>query len=207
MSTPDLSTAYALRSAQDCARLYAEWADTYDRDFGAAMDYRLPAHVAAAWLAHGGIGPVLDVGAGTGLLGAALRAQGFAGAIDGLDLSAEMLGQARTKNLYRRLMQADVTRGLAPGGWHGVVSSGTFTHGHVGPGAITALLDAAEPGALFALSVNTGIWDAQDFDGALAALGPRIGDLVCLDVPIYGPAAADPGHAADRARIVMFRRR
>jgi hypothetical protein len=41
------------------------------------MEYRLPAHVAAAFVSAGGTGPVLDVGAGTGLLAEALRAQGF----------------------------------------------------------------------------------------------------------------------------------
>jgi len=227
MSRSDLSTAYTLSSPEDCRRLYADWAATYDRDFAAGMDYLLPAHVARAFLAAGGQGPVLDVGAGTGLLGAALRGAGLggagvggaepggaaatdpgpAGAIDGVDLSAAMLAQAARLGLYRHLREADITRPLdLPGPYAGIVSSGTFTHGHVGPEALPHLLAVAAPGAVFALSVNAGIWDARGFPPALAAL--PVTDLAATPAPIYGPRAAarDPAHAADRALIVTFRK-
>lgn len=202
---PDLSAAYALDGPEGCRRLYAAWADSYDADFAAGMDYQLPARVAAAYLAAGGAGPVLDAGAGTGLVGAALRALGFAGAIDGADLSPAMLARAQTLGVYRTLFEADLTQPLPfSGPWAGVVSAGTFTHGHLGPEAL-AHLAAAAPGALFALSVNAGIWAARGFAAALAALGVRGLDMA--EVPIYGPAAAarDPAHAADRALIVTFR--
>jgi predicted TPR repeat methyltransferase len=200
-----LGDAYALDGPHAVRRLYAGWAQTYDADFAAGMDYRLPAEVARAFLAAGGTGPVLDVGAGTGLLGAALRGFGFAGAIDGVDLSPEMLALAARRGPYRALFAADVTQALPqPGPWAGVVSSGTFTHGHLGPQPL-ALLAAAAPGALFALSVNAGVWDALGFPQALDSLGAR--DLRLQEVPIYGPAAAarDPAHAADRALIAVFR--
>lgn len=206
MTDPDLNAAYGLNGPEDCRRLYAAWADSYDRDFAAGMDYQLPAHVAAAFLAAGGGAPVLDVGTGTGLLGAALRGAGLAGAIDGVDLSPQMLARAGRLNLYRTLAEADITRPLAlPERYAGIVSSGTFTHGHVGPTALPQLLAVAAPGALFALSVNAGVWDAQGFGPALAAL--PIADLTTTEAPIYGPAAAarDPAHAADRALIVTFR--
>ena len=131
-----LAGAYALDGQDACLRLYADWAQSYDAGFAAAMEYRLPAHVAAAFLAAGPpAGPVLDVGAGTGLCAAALRAQGFAGPIDGVDLSQEMLDVAAAKGVYRALYRADVTRPLnLPEAYAGVVSAGTFTSGHVGPG-------------------------------------------------------------------------
>lgn len=202
---PGLNAAYALDGPEGCRRLYAAWADSYDADFAAGMDYRLPARVAGAFVAAGGAGPVLDAGAGTGLVGAALRALGFAGAIDGADLSPAMLARAERLGVYRSLFEADLTRPLPqPGPWAGVVSAGTFTHGHLGPEALAHLAQAA-PGALFALSVNAGVWAARGFPAALAALGVRGLDLA--ETPIYGPAAAarDPAHAADRALIVTFR--
>jgi predicted TPR repeat methyltransferase len=207
--TPDLSSALALSSDEDRLRLYQAWAATYDEGFAEAMAYRLPGHVAAAVLAAGGEGPVLDAGAGTGLLAGALRAQGFAGQIDGVDLSPEMLAVAGAKGIYRHLVQADVTRPLPlAGGYAGVVSSGTFTHGHVGPEAFGPLLASAAPGALFAFSVNAGVWAALGFDRALAALGRRISGLEKAEMAIYGPAAAerDPDHAAQTAWIVRFRK-
>lgn len=209
MNEPDLNNAYALASAEDCQRLYADWADSYDSDFAAGMGYILPAQVAAAWMEGGGNGPVLDIGAGTGLLAEALRALGFNGAIDAVDLSAEMLARASEKGFYRQLHQADITHPLAlPPVYAGLVSSGTFTHGHVGPEALTPLLTVAEPGALFALSVNAAIFDTLHFAAALDGLGDAITGLDLREVPIYGKAARarDPAHADDRALVVRFRK-
>lgn len=203
---PGLEAAYALTGPEDVRRLYAGWAATYDADFAAARDYRLPAAVARAFAAAGGGGPVLDIGAGTGLLGAALRAAGCTGPIDAVDLSPEMLALAARTGHYRHLVAADVTRPLPlAGGYAGFVSSGTFTHGHVGPEAIPHLIALAAPGALFALSVNAGVWAAKGFPATLAAL--PVAGLTTAVEPIYGPAAAaaDPAHAADRALIVTFR--
>lgn len=209
MAPPDLSGVYALKTPDDCLKLYADWAESYDAGFAEGMGYVLPAQVAAAFLGAGGEGPVLDVGAGTGLLGTALRGLGFAGPIDGVDLSPEMLARAKEKGCYRNLLRADITRPLElPADYRGAVSSGTFTHGHVGPEALGPLLAVAVPGALFALSVNAGVWEAKGFPAALAALGERIRDLCLDEAPIYDARAAarDPAHAADRALILRFRR-
>ena len=200
----DLNAAFALQGPEDCARLYADWAASYDAGFAEGMEYRLPAHVAAAFVAHCGNGPVLDVGAGTGLLAQHLRGMGFAGDIDAADLSPEMLAAARAKGLYRHLHRADITRPLAlTGPYAGIVSSGTFTHGHVGPDAIAQLETQAAPGALFALSINQGVYRSMGFDAALS----QRPDVSLLEVPIYGPAAAakDPDHAAQRGIIAIWR--
>lgn len=209
MNEPDLNNAYALSGAEDCLRLYADWADNYDTDFAAGMDYVLPAQVAAAWMEGGGNGPVLDIGAGTGLLAEALRALGYTGAVDAVDLSAEMLARAGKKQLYRALHQADITRPLRlEPGYGGLVSSGTFTHGHVGPEGLPPLLAVAAPGALFALSVNAAVFDKLGFAAALDGLGDTIAGLDLREVPIYGKAARarDPAHADDRALVVRFRK-
>ncbi len=209
MSEPDLNGAYALSGPEDCLQLYAGWADSYDTDFAAGMDYLLPAQVAAAFLEVGSTGPVLDIGAGTGLLAAALRGLGFAGDIDGVDLSGEMLARAGTTGLYRALHQADITRPLPLSrGYRGMVSSGTFTHGHVGPEGLPPLLALAEPGALFALSVNAAVWEKLRFAPALERLGDVITGLDLREVAIYGTGARsrDPSHADDRALIVRFRK-
>lgn len=209
MSQPDLTAALALSGPDATLKLYRDWAESYDGGFARGMEYLLPDHVARAFLAAGGEGPVLDVGAGTGLCAAGLRAGGLAAEVDALDVSAEMLAQAAGKGLYRALIRADVTRSLPlPRTYRGVVSSGTFTAGHVGPDAFGPLLDVALPGALFALSVNLRVW-AQGFEDALARLEAegRIAARQTLEVAVYGQAAAalDPAHAGDRALIVMFR--
>ncbi len=207
MSRSTLDQAYALTSPEDCLRLYADWAGSYDAGFAKGMDYVLPAQVARAFVDAGGTGPVLDVGAGTGLAGQALRGLGFAGDIDALDLSEQMLAQARAKNIYRALHAADLTRPPLPcAGYAGIISSGTFTHGHVGPDALPALIDAALPGAVFVISVNDGIWQALGFPQTLRRLDPQIEGLAAPLVPIYGNSASAP-HAGDRARLVTFRKK
>ena len=170
------------------------------------MAYRLPSLVSGAFVAAGGLGPLLDVGAGTGLLGVALAAAGV-GPVDGIDISPDMLGLARAKGCYRHLVEADLTAALPPlpAPYRGITSSGAFTHGHLGPEVLPPLLDLCAPGATVAFSVNSGVWTARGFDAALQALAPRIAALTVAVEPIYD--AADEAHAADTARIVSFRLR
>ena len=207
---PDLNTALALTGPEAMLALYRDWAQTYDGGFATDMQYNLPAHVAAAFIAAQGQGPVLDVGAGTGLLAGSLRQMGFPGQIDALDFSQEMLDVAADKRIYGGLFRADVTQPLnLPRVYNGVTSSGTFTAGHVGPIAFGPMLDVALPGALFALSINQRVWTEQGFDRSLAdlAASKRICDLHLIDVQIYGAAARalDPTHADDHAYIALFR--
>ena len=108
--TPDLHAAYALDSPEGHKRLYAEWAGDYDEDFATREDYQLHIHTARAFVSAGGQGPVLDVGAGTGLCGAVLAGLGV-GPIDATDISAEMLDQAMRKDIYRDAIEADLNRG------------------------------------------------------------------------------------------------
>lgn len=197
---PGLHDAYALRTPDDSRRLYARWAASYDESFAQATGYRLPEAVAAAYGALGGVGPVLDLGAGTGLVGERLTARGI-GPVDALDISAEMLSVAGAKGIYRRLIEGDVTAGLdlPDGGYAGVVSAGTFTLGHLGPEVLPALLGLAAPGALVAVSVNAAHHTAAGFGPALAAL--PVEGLAQVEVPIYAGGL----HAADRAFVVTFR--
>lgn len=201
----DLDDAYALRTPADNRRFYAGWAASYDADFASRMAYRTPQLVAQAFVVTGGEGPVLDVGAGTGLVGVALAAEGVA-PVDGIDLSPEMLALARGKGCYRHLVQADLTQPLPPlhGPFAGLVSAGTFTHGHLGPAALAPLLDMLRPGAVLAFTVHEGVWEVMGFPAALSAL--PLSGLRTVREAIYGADAADAAHAQDHALIVTARR-
>ncbi|MBS0126067.1 class I SAM-dependent DNA methyltransferase [Thetidibacter halocola] len=203
---PGLDAAYGLEGADANRRLYADWAETYDRSFAQDMAYCLPQAVAQTFHAEGGVGPVLDLGAGTGLCGQALAALGV-GPVDGTDLSAEMLAVARDKGVYCALFEGDLLARLpvADGAYTGAVSSGTFTHGHVGPEALDEVLRILAPGGLAVLSVNAEHWEARGFARRFDALSERIEGLKMAEMPIYGEGATGP-HAQDRALIVVFRR-
>ncbi|MEM8579376.1 MAG: class I SAM-dependent methyltransferase [Pseudomonadota bacterium] len=200
---PNLSAAYALQTPDDNRALYARWAGTYDSDFVAANDYILHLVVAEAFAAIG-TGPVLDIGAGTGLCGAALAALGV-GPVDGTDISPEMLDQAATRGTYRDLFAGDILAGLGgpAGRYNGIVSSGTFTHGHVGPEALDEVLRLLAPGGVAVLSVNAAHFEDHGFAAKMDALPV---DIHLADVPIYGPNGAGP-NAKDRARLVTLRPR
>jgi SAM-dependent methyltransferase len=205
-----LTGALALAGPEACLAHYRDWAASYDTGFAEEMQYLLPAHVAASFMGTGASGPVLDVGAGTGLLAARLRDMGFKGEIDAVDLSPEMLALAGEKRLYTGLFRADITLPLdLPRRYGGIVSSGTFTAGHVGPEALPRLLDIGLPGAQFALSINRRVWTGAGFDRALQDLADsgRITGLQLIEVEIYGAAAAslDPEHGHDRGLLALFR--
>ena len=203
----DLDAAYRLKTPEDSVRLYRDWSGSYDADFAQAQGYRLPAAVAEGFADAGGTGPLLDVGAGTGLLAARLAELGV-GPIDALDISAEMLAVAAAKGLYRATLLADLTRPLplSDGAYSGIVSSGTFTFGHVGPAAFDELLRIAAPGALFAVSIHSGVYQPAGFAAKLAELGPAITDLTLTEVAIYGPEA-DAQHRDHRGLIARFHKR
>jgi SAM-dependent methyltransferase len=204
-----LADAYALVTPQDSRELYARWAATYESDFVALNQYVIPDRVATVFADAAGRveGPVLDVGCGTGLVAAALVRHTTAEApdwvIDGVDISPEMLAAAAVKTrpdgrpIYRRLIEADLTGSvdIADGSYAGVLSAGTFTHGHLGPDALSALIRFGRLGATFAIGINAEHFSAMGFadqlDGELAAhnirdLDPKIVDTYLPDSVYYG---------------------
>ncbi len=201
--TPKLGSAYALEGKEDVKTLYRDWAKTYDADFIERMSYVMPETVAKVFLREGGIGPVLDVGCGSGAVGMALSGT----RIDGLDLSSEMLAAAVEKGIYTRLVEADVLGRLPldTGGYQGIVSAGTFTHGHVGPEALDELIRVAAPGAIFCLGINAEYFSAHGFETKFASLydAVLITAPVFEDHPIYN---AEHERAEDLAKVAVFRR-
>lgn len=206
--TPGLTDAYALSTPEDSRRHYADWASTYDQDFAADQDYLLPELTAKAFAAAGGTGPVLDAGAGTGLCGEALRGLGIE-PVDATDISAAMLAEALRKDAYRDVIEANLLEGIPVprGSYRGVVSSGTFTHGHLGPEVLPALLRVAAPGAWFALSVNAKFYEMAGFADAFDRLlrGQWIKGLTLPELRIYGPRSTG-AHKDDTALIALFQK-
>jgi SAM-dependent methyltransferase len=214
-----LADAYALVTPQDSRRLYARWAATYESDFVALNQYVIPDRVAEVFADVAGRveGPLLDIGCGTGLVAAALvretAGKGVDWVIDGVDISPEMLAVSAAKTrpdgrpLYRHLHEADLTASvdIADGSYDGVLSAGTFTHGHLGPEALSALIRFGRPGATFAIGINAEHFSAMRFADQLAdelAAG-TIRDLDPKIVDMYLP---DSQHHGETAVIAVFQR-
>ncbi len=168
-----LARAYAVQNPGDSLALYKDWADTYDEHLEQGLNYLSPRAVAAVFAeyvedkgAH-----VLDVGCGTGLTGLAAGAHGFT-VLEGIDISPEMLQEAGKKGIYRNLIEADLTKPLdiADGTYDAAISSGTFTHAHVGAGAFDELFRILKPGAVFACTINADVWVENGFGPKIRAL-------------------------------------
>ena len=153
--------AYSLKTPEDSIKLYKKWAQAYDEDFALGSNYISPTKICSFFNKHARNTdtPILDVGAGTGLVGELLYRTGNKKII-GIDISPEMLEQAKSKECYSSLMEADVTRKipLKSNSIGAIVSAGTFTHGHVGPDAFDELLRITKPGGLFVLSINSKVF-------------------------------------------------
>lgn len=203
----DLDNAYTIDGAADARRLYNDWAGSYDDSFARGWGYVAPRRIAEIFLAEASgtdVQPILDIGAGTGLVAEALTGHD----IDGIDISPEMLARAGEKGLYRTLIEADLTAPLAieDGAYGGFVSSGTFTHGHVGAECLPELFRIARPGAVFCCGTRPRVFDEMCFGSALALAVAR-GDITPVrfhEIAIYEGASHD--HATDTGLVMVFRK-
>ena len=151
-----IARARNVRTTAEAAALYRSWAADYDADvFGRAgvtgtdriadlLAQHLPDRTA----------PIVDLGCGTGAAGARLLRHGYT-AVDGMDLSPEMLAVAARKQVYRSLVAADLGAGLPvrAGSYAGAVSAGTFRAGHVGVEAVPVIIRSLRPGAIVAWTI------------------------------------------------------
>jgi len=210
---PDLDLAYSLETPDDSRRLYARWAETYDETFVEKHGYVYHENVVGIFLDAGGSagGAILDVGCGTGVVGVALGDVGET-IVDGVDISPEMLDVARGKltvhgrPAYRNLIEGDLTQTVPIGDdtYSGIVSVGTFTHGHLGPEAIDELVRVAAPSAVCALGINAVHYAELGFDRWFASRSAqgRLTSPHLINVSIYEAGQGD--HAGDRAEVVVF---
>ncbi len=210
----DVDDAYAIKTPADSVRLYGEWADTYDSGFVDRESYVVYLRVAEIFLRQQSRinGAVLDVGCGTGIVGVELR-KGGVEIIDGVDISPPMLIEAGKKRsqddvpVYRNLFDADLTKtlDLPDNQYAGLVSAGTFTHGHLGPEPLDELWRVAGPGAHCAICVRSTHFESAHFGEKLSNDVDRgtITKPDLIEVNLYSAETRNLEHANDTALIVV----
>lgn len=143
--------------------LFDGYAPGFDAQLTGALSYRAPQVLAQGLAAlDRRFARALDLGCGTGLCAPLLRP--FTASIDGVDLSAAMLAQARAKNLYARLEQADIADWLqaTPERYDLAIAADVFIYvGALGP-VFTGLARVLQPGAVLCFSVE----EAAEGEGA-----------------------------------------
>lgn len=165
-----------------------------------SLGYRIPGVIRGVVQAHPRlaagqpIGPVLDLGCGTGLVGLAISDLAL-GPITGVDVSARMLDQARVKQVYATLIEADLMAALASGEpdqshWPLIIAADVLCYFGALDDVLPAVHGRLEPGGWFVFSLETLL---PDLDGVV----PGNGDWALLRQGRYA-------HAVDYARRVAL---
>jgi predicted TPR repeat methyltransferase len=172
--TRQLHRAYRSKSVEELAQYYDEWSADYEEHMR-NIGYMHPAMVASMVGRHVaiGAGPVLDAGAGTGIIGEILTALGQAPVV-GLDASQGMLQLAGRKGLYAELHHMFLGQALdfPDDRFAAVTSAGVFTDGHAPLDGLDELLRVTRPGGRLVFSVARGYLEGP-FDAKRAALEDR----------------------------------
>ena len=183
-----LAEAYNLPDEESMQQFYARWAEEYDNQM-INLQYLSPGKIADKLMASltDKDARILDIGCGTGLTVRKLHEHGYHN-LYGIDLSPDMVRVAGSRGFYRGLTAGDVTEPLAyeAGYFQGVISSGTFTHGHVGPEPLAEIARILSPGGVLACTVHQDLWQARGFEQRFAEL-ENSGELekVSLEIDRY----------------------
>lgn len=163
--------AYGLTTQDQIDDLYAAWAQSYDAEVG-ANGYATPRRCADALSLYLSPSlPVLDIGCGTGLSGAALRAAGF-DTIDGTDPNPAMLVQAHKRGVYRHISQTDLADPypFKPGLYAAISAIGVIGSGAAPVDVLFQSVNALAPGGLIVFSYNDHAMACAEFPAAVATL-------------------------------------
>jgi len=160
-------------------KFYDNWCDKYDIDLMVQGNYTGHIKCVEAFVKLGlnRNVTILDLAAGTGLLGAEIGKHGY-GFVDGLDSSLGMLGQARKQTIYRDYIVALVADlGSIPVNdetYDVVMSSNGFAPGQIYPTAIPEILRIMRPGGYLLWTMREGF---QQNSQKFALLDSEIKDL------------------------------
>ena len=201
-----LGAVYDAKGPEEVAALYDRWADSYDAEMAEA-GYRHPTICLALVARHlpRGAAPLLDAGAGTGLIGEWLGIIGY-GHVEALDISEGMLARAAAKGAYKALHRLALGGPLPFGDGHfaGIVSAGVFTSGHVGAEGLDELIRICRPGGAIVLTVKNTLWE----NGFAARLGELVGQGLIAIAEETAPYVSMPGEVGTvPSRAVVLRRR
>jgi len=149
------STLSGVNSLEEMLESYKEHHTHYEADF-AAGNYDAPRLVCEAVARmYPKDGPVpqgqlrlMDIAAGTGLVGQKLRQTGFSN-LDALDPSTEMMNIAKKRGIYQHFYKDTIGEHqteIASDTYDAVVIAGGFVQGHCPPEAFDEMIRICKPG-------------------------------------------------------------
>ncbi len=172
-----LDKVYTADNHEELMDAYKSWAGDYDSDLLGSFGY--VAHIASARALDRALGSqtdavILDAGSGTGLVGEELQKLGYT-TMDALDYSREMLDESEKKGIYRKHIQADMSKPLelTDNSYDAVVCTGTFTYGHVDADAFDELVRVTRPGGVICFTIREGAYVDYGYRSRMVELEHR----------------------------------
>jgi predicted TPR repeat methyltransferase len=139
--------------------LFDHYSEHFDQHLTETLGYRVPAAIRDVLGRHHSAGGLtaLDLGCGTGLVAPEL--QGIVAAIDGVDISRQMVAKARERGLYRELRAGDLLEVLNrdqdfSGPYDLVTAADVFIYVGQLEEVFPAIRQVLVPAGLFAFSVE-----------------------------------------------------
>ncbi|WP_375451512.1 class I SAM-dependent DNA methyltransferase [uncultured Devosia sp.] len=140
--------------------LFDQYAPGFEAALVDRLDYRVPELLdglldeTMAELGIDKFAAALDLGCGTGLMGARLRAK--VARLEGIDLSAAMIAETRRKGIYDYLEKAELTQYLARRDAQAdlITAADVFIYCGALPPVLAAVGPALRPGGLLAFSLE-----------------------------------------------------
>jgi predicted TPR repeat methyltransferase len=168
-----VNQAFDLVDEESHVEFYRKWAADYDHEMLVNLDYTSHSTVASLLIENlpEKTSRILDIGCGTGLTCTLLHEQGYTN-LEGIDLSADMLAVAENRNIYQSLFTGDLNLPLdiESNSYDAVLSSGTFTHGHVGADPLDEVVRTLKPDGILAITVHRDLWQSHGFESKLKSL-------------------------------------
>lgn len=203
------------KTAEGAKQLYDVWAKDYDASLE-SWGYPAPRRVAEV-LSEFGCGAsthVLDLGCGTGLSGAALRAGGIGteGGVVGTDISQASLDISLAKGLYTRTVFANLDEPLAFDGasFDAVACVGVLSYVERFDVLFSELCRILRPGGVFVATHRDILWDGDERrckSSAEELVKNGTWSLLREGEPeAYMPDNPDPAESSKRIRLLVFRK-
>lgn len=156
---------YNAQSKEELEARYDVWANSYDhdlvdvfgRDVGEPFVEMLIKHTSPE-------ARLLDVGAGTGLVGVYLQQLGYQNLV-AMDMSAGMLVEAEKTSAYESVHRMILGEPLnfADNLFDVCFASGVFTYGHAPSSAFDELIRITKPGGLILFTLQPRFYEISDF--------------------------------------------